>query len=190
MTGELHSCACAQKASWRSWWQIPTAARSAGLRRATLHSSFPALQHGHPMAGSLGSRLEIAVLPSLAGLSYPCREGYERLRWLSDNRIAYSSSASGNPEVWAVDADGSHPKQLTQSADFGTLADVRSCAQGRYLLTASLRPGIWRFDADGGNPKQLTTFDNDFYPSCSPDGKGVVFASVRSSSGSAIVAGA
>jgi eukaryotic-like serine/threonine-protein kinase len=114
------------------------------------------------------------------------REGYDGLAWLSDNRIAYSSSASGNPEVWAVDADGSHPKQLTQSADFGTLVDVRSCAQGRYLLTASLRPGIWRFDADGGNPKQLTTFDFDFYPSCSPDGKWVVFASLRSGSTSTI----
>lgn len=42
------------------------------------------------------------------------REGYDGLGWLSDNRIAYSSLASGSPEAWAVDADGSNPKQLTQ----------------------------------------------------------------------------
>ncbi|HET9308718.1 MAG TPA: protein kinase [Candidatus Sulfotelmatobacter sp.] len=106
------------------------------------------------------------------------REGYDGLGWLSDNRIVYSSLASGNPEVWAVDADGDHPKQLTHETNFGVLADVRVCTD-RYLLIASYQPGIWRFDANGSNPKQLTTFDNDYYPSCSPDGKWVVFASLR-----------
>ena len=109
------------------------------------------------------------------------REGYDGLGWLSDDTIGYSSSASGNPEVWAVDAEGNHPRQLTHETNFGILADVRVCTD-RYLLIASYQPGIWRFDADGSNPKQLTTFDSDFYPSCSPDGKWVVFASLRSGS--------
>jgi Tol biopolymer transport system component len=113
-------------------------------------------------------------------------EGYFGLAWLSNTTIAYSSSAGGNPEVWGVDADGNHPKQLTHEANFGILAYVQACAGGRYLLVASSQPGIWRFDADGSNPKQLTTFDNDFYPSCSPDGKWVVFASLRSGSDSTI----
>jgi eukaryotic-like serine/threonine-protein kinase len=108
------------------------------------------------------------------------QEGDGGVDWLSDNRIVYASRASGSPQFWAIDADGSHAKKLTNEADFGTIADVRSCARGRYLITVSVRPGLWRFDADGSHAKQLTTFDNDFYPSCSPDGKWVVFASVRS----------
>jgi Tol biopolymer transport system component len=64
--------------------------------------------------------------------------------------------------------------------DFGEISDLRACANGRYFLAISARPGIWRFDADGSHPKQVTTFDNDYYPSCSPDGKWIVFASNRS----------
>ena len=113
------------------------------------------------------------------------KEGYGGLAWISDNRIVYASSASGSPEIWAVDADGNHSKQLTHEANFGALADFQACTD-RYLVIASYQPGIWRFDADGSNPKQLTTFDNDFYPTCSPDGKWVVFGSIRSGSVSTI----
>ncbi|MGH9430119.1 MAG: protein kinase domain-containing protein [Terriglobia bacterium] len=107
------------------------------------------------------------------------QEGYGGLSWLNDGRITYASSASGSPEVWAVNADGSQARQLTHRRDFGRLLAAQACARGRYILTVSDRPGIWRFDADGSNPKQLTHFDDDFYPSCSPDGKWVVFTSLR-----------
>jgi Tol biopolymer transport system component/predicted Ser/Thr protein kinase len=107
------------------------------------------------------------------------QEGFGGLSWLADDRIAYASSAGGSPEMWAVNADGSHPRQLTRGMDFGRLLAVRACARGRYLLSVSNHPGIWRVDSDGSNPKQLTKYDNDFYPSCSPDGKWVVFTSVR-----------
>jgi serine/threonine protein kinase len=107
------------------------------------------------------------------------REGRGGIAWLSDQRLAYTSLASGRPEIWAIDIDGEHAKQLTQGADFGDISDLRACASGRFFLTISARPGIWRFDADGSHPKQVTTFDNDYYPSCSPDGKWIVFASNR-----------
>jgi Tol biopolymer transport system component len=107
------------------------------------------------------------------------RDGYGGLSWLADDRIAYASSAGGSPEVWAVNAAGSHPRQLTHGMDFGRLLTVRACAGGRYLLSVSDRAGIWRVDSDGSNPKQLTNFDDDYYPSCSPDGKWVVFTSLR-----------
>ena len=99
------------------------------------------------------------------------REGRGGIAWLSDAQLAYTSLASGRPEIWAIDIDGEHAKQLTQSVDFGEISDLRACANGRYFLTISAKPGIWRFDADGSHPKQVTTFDNDYYPSCSPDGK-------------------
>jgi Tol biopolymer transport system component len=107
------------------------------------------------------------------------QEGFAGLTWLSNDHLAYSSLAGGSPQVWAVDADGSHPKQITQAGDFGGISDVRACASGRYFLAVTARPGIWRFDADGNHAKQLTTFDQDFYPSCSPDGNWIVFASQR-----------
>jgi len=87
--------------------------------------------------------------------------------------------ASGSPEVWAVNVDGSHATQLTRRRAFGRLFAARACAAGCYILTVSDLPSIWRFDSDDSNPKQLTNFDNDYYPSCSPDGKWVVFTSTR-----------
>jgi serine/threonine protein kinase len=108
------------------------------------------------------------------------REGQGGIAWLSDKRLAYTSLASGRPEIWAIDTDGAHAMQLTQGVDFADISDLRACAAGRYFLTISARPGIWRFDADGSHAKQLTTFDNDYYPSCSPDGKWIIFASNRS----------
>jgi len=107
------------------------------------------------------------------------QEGYGGLSWLGDDRIAYTSKAGGSPEVWAVNVDGSHAKQLTRRSDFGRLFAARACAGGRYILTVSDLPSIWRFDSDGGNPKQLTNFDYDWGPSSSLDGKCVVFTSAR-----------
>lgn len=109
------------------------------------------------------------------------RDGVAGLDWTADGRIVYGSLATGSPELRVIDADGSHSQQLMTGTVPGFLG--ATCPGGRYIVFTSYpsyRTGafdIWRADSDGGNTKQLTRGGDSFQPSCSPDGKWVVFVS-------------
>jgi serine/threonine protein kinase/Tol biopolymer transport system component len=99
------------------------------------------------------------------------------LNWTSDGKIVFSSMIGNNLNLSLIDPDGSNPIQLTANArDNITPATT---PDGRFIVFASNRTGgvnIWRINApDGSNPKQLTFSDGNSYPSCSPDGKWVVY---------------
>src|SRR5262249_12314869 len=93
-----------------------------------------------------------------------------------DGRIVYSSEASGNWDIWMMNADGSGKKQLT--ADAGVNHQQTVSPDGRYIVFVSNRAGvsnIWRMDSDGGNPLRLTTKRRQKFPCCSHDGKWVIY---------------
>ena len=107
-------------------------------------------------------------------------EGRYGVAWTPDGRIVYHSFASGNEDIWIMNADGSSQSQLT--VDPG--ADDNCCEvspDGRYIVFRSERgdgfSSIWRMDRDGGNPKQLTRDGNQ--PTVSPDGKWVIYHNLR-----------
>lgn len=98
------------------------------------------------------------------------------MTWAPDGRIFYSSNATGNPDIWVMEADGANLKQLTFDARGDFLPQITS--DGRYMVFVSERNGmtnIWRADIDGSNPKQLTEGKGEFTPSLSPDGRWVVY---------------
>jgi Tol biopolymer transport system component/DNA-binding winged helix-turn-helix (wHTH) protein len=102
------------------------------------------------------------------------------MAWTPDGRILYGSHASGNPDVWVMNADGSQQKQLTVDArtDFSPVAS----ADGRYIVFVSNRNAglhLWRMNADGGNPVQLTRGAGEDSPSVSPDGQWVVYTALN-----------
>ncbi len=100
----------------------------------------------------------------------------ETVRWTPDGRIVYRSTAGDSAEIWAMNADGSNPKQLTSGARSSRGLTVSS--DGRYIFFASDRAGrfnIWRVDSDGHNLKQITFGDGEFYPDCTPDSRWVVY---------------
>lgn len=105
-------------------------------------------------------------------------EGAHGLSWTPDGKIVYFSRATGNADIWIMDRDGSHQKQLT--VDAGINKEPSVTADGRYIVFVSNRTGnlsnIWRMDADGGHPKQLTNGTEDLEPYCSPDSKWVVYS--------------
>ena len=59
------------------------------------------------------------------------------------------------------------------------IEDPNSCADGRYFVMAWAGHGggenIWRIDSDGSNPKQLTHDRLAGFPTCTPDGKWVLY---------------
>jgi Tol biopolymer transport system component len=104
------------------------------------------------------------------------QNGARGMSWVADGRIVYGSYASGNADIWIMNADGSNQKQLTNhpQADENPVVSP----DGRHVVFQSLRTGnwnMWRMDLDGGNLKQLTKGDNDNDPSISPDGQWVFY---------------
>jgi TolB protein len=106
-------------------------------------------------------------------------DGYHGLSWTPDGKLVYASSATGNLELWSIDANGSNQKQLTSDAH--QLEQPIATPDGRYIVFFSNHNGplnLWRVDADGGNLKPLTSskpFGGS--GSCSPDGKLIVYQS-------------
>jgi eukaryotic-like serine/threonine-protein kinase len=100
------------------------------------------------------------------------------LCWTPDGRLVYGSHASGNADIWVMDADGGNQKQLTFNSRRDVLPAVSS--DGDVIVFVSKGSGssyIWRMDSDGRNPRQLTNGKGDDSPSISPDGRWVVFSS-------------
>jgi Tol biopolymer transport system component len=106
------------------------------------------------------------------------------MAWTPDGRIVYSSAASGNPDIWLMNADGTNQKQLTMDARGDFLPSVTS--DGRYIVFVSERAGptnIWRMNIDGTDPRRLTDGMGEYTPSLSSDGQWVTYYSEGESPG-------
>jgi Tol biopolymer transport system component len=99
--------------------------------------------------------------------------------WTPDNRIVYFSNASGNGDIWMMNADGSGAKQLTFDQNNDTMPSVS--ADGRHIVFISNRSvgwGIWKMSADGSNARELVrNVDRDSHPHWSPDSQWVFYNS-------------
>jgi len=97
-------------------------------------------------------------------------------------KIAFESDRSGNFEIYIMDTDGSHIRQLTFDTAFdGTPA---WSPDGKRITFASERdndPEIYIMNADGSDQKRITNAKgDDSHPKFTPDGKEIIFCSARS----------
>ena len=105
-------------------------------------------------------------------------------------QIAFTSRRDGNSEIYVMDADGGSQRRLTNNRH-DSWAPSWSPG-GKRIIFFSNREGhvhakhgwatseIYVIDADGGNPQNLTNDPaDDGFPSWSPDGKRIAFASDR-----------
>jgi serine/threonine protein kinase len=104
-------------------------------------------------------------------------DGRSGIAWTPDGRIVYSSRKSGAMDLWIVDSDGGHQRQLTFNS--GTNVFPTVSADGRSIVFSSDRDGnlsLWRMDIDGGNLKRLTDHSGlAMKPQCLPNSQQVVF---------------
>jgi serine/threonine protein kinase len=98
------------------------------------------------------------------------------IAWASNNQIFFTSSKSGNTNVWMVPAGGGETVQVTKG--IGPDLSVRVSADVKRLLCLEQRQisHTWTANIDGSNARQLT-FDNQLLamPSFSPDKKRISF---------------
>ena len=112
--------------------------------------------------------------------------------WSPDGkRIAFASERDGNfnVEIYVMEADGSNQQRLTNNPN-GDRSPSWS-PDGKRIVFSSQRDGhfetkfaitheIYVMEADGGNQQRLTeNRQNDWFPSWSPDGERIAFASDR-----------
>jgi Tol biopolymer transport system component len=110
-------------------------------------------------------------------------DGVEGISWTPDDKIVYVSGASGNLDLWMIEANGTGQKQLTAAAGNNSHPSVSS--DGRYVVFVSDRTGtnhVWRIDIDGSNARQMTTGNGEWNPQCSPIGKVVIYQSLSGKS--------
>lgn len=87
-------------------------------------------------------------------------------------KLVFSSTTSGNDEIWSINADGSGQKQLTNDPADDSRPIVSS--DDKSIFFVSNRTGeaqVWRISADGSNPTQITYGNGGFPLFVSPDGK-------------------
>src|SRR5205814_969064 len=102
----------------------------------------------------------------------------EDVCWMPDGKIVRVSRASGNADIWIMNADGTEDRQLTSNALLNLRPRVSP--DGHYIVFMSSRTGstnIWRMDLDGNNPKQLLTGLNGWNPLYTNDSQSVIFSS-------------
>jgi Tol biopolymer transport system component len=95
--------------------------------------------------------------------------------------IVFSSTRSGNIEIWGIDRRDGAVRRLTQ--DTAQDWDPGFTRDGKTLLYSSNRGGhfeIWTAEADGRRARQLTKDGVDAEnPTATPDGEWIVYASLH-----------
>jgi len=98
--------------------------------------------------------------------------------WTSHGQLVYSSTASGNTDIWIMQPDGTEQRQLTVNA--GVNGSPAATSDNRYIVFVSNRTGsfqVWRMNMDGSNQTQLTFGSAKNYPTTTPNGKWVLYNS-------------
>ena len=110
-------------------------------------------------------------------------DGYHGLDWTPDGRIIYESNAGGSNEIWTMDADGAHARQLTSAPPN---SNPRATADGHAIYFVSGRTAdtyIWRMGADGSNAKRVTDGGSEFLFDVSADGQWLVYSTLQGGPG-------
>jgi TolB protein len=92
--------------------------------------------------------------------------------------IAYSSSRSGDPEIWISSPDGGAPRRITSfvGPDVSPVFNPRTGAQIAWISGRTGLPQLYIMDTDGSAVQRMTDSGYATSPSWSPNGQFLAFA--------------
>ena len=99
--------------------------------------------------------------------------------WSPDGRtIAYSSSRSGDPEIYLTDLNGSISRRVTnfRGPDVSPVFNPRTGAQIAWISGRTGLPQLYIMETDGSSVQRLTDNGYATSPSWSPNGQFLAFA--------------
>jgi len=133
-----------------------------------------------PSAGAPATSLPSIAVSSTRDDTHP--------RFSPDGRrVAFTSTRSGDWEIWLADPDGGNAVQLTSMRGPGGTGAPHWSPDGRTIVFASDREGdfnLYAVPASGGKPRRLTANrDFDHCPAFSHDGKALYFCSKHTGTG-------
>ena len=135
---------------------------------------------------SLVANLSITNFGSVISFSSPRQvtsgvgraDGLAGITWASGDNIIYAYYSGGAIRFASVAPDGSKLHDL--SLNVVEPLWPSACGDGQRLVFGARNQSqgisIWRADVDGGNLKQITTGNLDLLPTCSSDGKFIVYS--------------
>jgi eukaryotic-like serine/threonine-protein kinase len=89
-------------------------------------------------------------------------------------QLIWSSNRSGTYEIWIADADGAHPRRITNDGD---AENPTATPDGQWIVYASGAPanvGLWKIRADGTQATRLVA-GYQLNPEVSPNGQHVLY---------------
>lgn len=99
--------------------------------------------------------------------------------WSPNGReLAYSSSRTGDPEIWISDANGAQPRRVTsfRGPDVSPVFNPKTGAQIAWVSGRTGLPQLYVMNTDGSGVQRLTDTGYATSPSWSPNGQFVAFA--------------
>ena len=99
--------------------------------------------------------------------------------WSSDgSKLAFSSSKTGDPEIYTSDASGGGLNRVTafRGPDVSPVWNPKTNAQIAWVSGRSGLPQIYIMDSDGANVQRLTDGGYATSPSWSPNGQFLAFS--------------
>jgi len=99
--------------------------------------------------------------------------------WAPDGlHLAFSSSRTGDPEIYVSTADGGDVKRVTEShgPDVSPVWNPKTGAQIAWVSGRTGLPQIYTMESDGTNVQRMTDGGYAVSPSWSPDGQWLTFA--------------
>ena len=98
--------------------------------------------------------------------------------WPLPDQILYSMYEGGTLRFASAAPDGSNMHEI--SVNSGSIIGPSACGDGKHFVFMNLQKDqsvrIYRADIDGSNAVPISPGPIDVTPSCSPDGKFVVYA--------------
>ena len=99
--------------------------------------------------------------------------------WAPDGQqIAFSSSRSGDPEIWIADAQGAAARRVTnfRGPDASPTFNPKTGAQLAWISGRTGLPQLYIMDADGSGVQRMTDGGYATSPSWSPNGQFLAYA--------------